>query len=260
MCCARLLFFALVATFTSLAHAQLIARTGIGASPAALTPIRDQFRTDLGGGAVAGANGSFGGLRREINWDGVPATFATPNNLPGDFFNVNSLRGILLSTAGTGFQVSAAVGDPSAQPTNFANLNASYASSFVVFSSQRLFTSVGSNVFDVIFYVPGTSIPATVTGFGAVFTDVDQASTTRIQFFDRNNVSLGSVNVPPSSSALSFTGAFTGDGQSTIGRVRVTLGNAAIGATDNGSTMDVVVADDFIYGEPTDRIFVDNFE
>lgn len=257
---ARLLFFALVSTFASFAHAQLIARTGTGASAAALTPTRDQFRSDIGGGTVAGANGSFGGVRREINWDGVPAAFATPNNLPTDFFNVNSPRGILLSTAGTGLQVSAAVSDPSGQPLNFGNLNASYVSTFIAFSPQRLITSLGSNIFNVTFYVPGTSIPATVTGFGAVFTDVDQISTTRIQFFDRNSVSLGSVSVPPISGGLSFAGASSGDGQTTIARVRVTLGNAAIGATDNGTTIDAVVADDFIYGEPTDRIFAGNFE
>ena len=43
-----------------------------GANAAAITPTRDDFRTAVGGGSVAGANGSFGGLRREINWDGVP--------------------------------------------------------------------------------------------------------------------------------------------------------------------------------------------
>jgi hypothetical protein len=257
---AHLLFFLCVSTFASAAHAQLIARTGTGASPAALTATRDQFRSDIGGGTVAGANGSFGGLRREVNWDGVPAAFAAPNNMPVNFFNVNSPRGIVIATAGIGLQVSAGVSDPSGQPVNFGNLNASYVSTFIVFSSQRLFTSLGSNIFDVIFYVPGTSIPATVTGFGAVFTDVDQANTTRIQFFDRNDVSLGSVNVPSSASGLSFAGASSGDGRSTIARVRVTLGNAVIGPNDNNGTVDVVVADDFIYGEPTDRIFADNFE
>jgi hypothetical protein len=39
-----------------------------------------------------------------------------------------------------------------------------------------LFTPVGSNITDALFFVPGTNgaVPATVTGFGAVFTDVDQ--------------------------------------------------------------------------------------
>ena len=256
----RLLLFVLMSMFVLPAHAQLIARTGSAASAAALMPTRDQFRTDIGGGTTAGANGSFGGLRREVNWDGVPSAFAAPNNLPADFFNVTSPRGILLSTPGTGFQVSAATTDGSGQPQNFGNLNASYLSTFIAFSPQRLITSLGSNIFDVTFYVPGTSIPATVTGFGAVFTDVDQASTTRIQFFDHNSMSLGSVNVPPSSGGLSFAGASSGDGQATIARVRVTLGNTVIGPNDNSTTADVVVADDFIYGEPTDRIFADNFE
>jgi hypothetical protein len=40
-----------------------------GANPAAITPTRDAFRASVGGGTVAGANGSFGGLRREINWE-----------------------------------------------------------------------------------------------------------------------------------------------------------------------------------------------
>ena len=62
--------------------------------------IRDQFRADLGGGLVAGANGSFGGIRREINWDGAPDSSSSPNPLPGDFFNTTSPRGVVLTTRG----------------------------------------------------------------------------------------------------------------------------------------------------------------
>src|SRR5262245_19777630 len=75
-------------------------------SVAGITAIRDSFRTAIGGGTTAGANGSFGGVRREINWDGVPDAAAAPNNMPADFFNVNSPRGAVFSTPGTGFQVS----------------------------------------------------------------------------------------------------------------------------------------------------------
>src|SRR5690348_8431357 len=77
--------------------AQVTVRTGTGATAADITATRDAFRTDLGGGTTAGANGSFGGLRREINWDGVPANFSAPNMLPPTFFNVNSPRGVLFS-------------------------------------------------------------------------------------------------------------------------------------------------------------------
>ena len=81
-----------------------------GADPASITPTRDAFRAAVGGGTVAGANGSFGGARREINWDGVPDASADPNSLPANFFNVNSPRGVVLSTPGTGFLVSANAG------------------------------------------------------------------------------------------------------------------------------------------------------
>jgi hypothetical protein len=65
------------------ASAALIVYEAAGANAAAITPTRDAFRTAVGGGTTAGANGSFGGLRREINWDGVPDTLADPNLLPG---------------------------------------------------------------------------------------------------------------------------------------------------------------------------------
>ena len=78
-----------------------------GVNPAAITSTRDAFRTAIGGGTTAGANGSFGGLRREINWDGVPDANADANPLPANFFNVNSPRGVVFSTPGTGFLVSA---------------------------------------------------------------------------------------------------------------------------------------------------------
>ena len=234
------------------AHAQLTVRSGIGSSAEAITGIRDQFRADLGGGTTAGAAGSFGGLRREINWDGVPAGFSAPNNLPANFFNVNSPRGAVFS-GGTGFMVSGNTADAGAgQPAgaNFGNLNAQYATEFQTFSPQRLFTSLGSNVYDVTFFVPGTSTPALVTGFGAIFADVDVAGTTSIQFFDVNNNSLGAFAASPLSSGLSFLGAFTTNGQPQISRVQITAGNTVIGPNDNDGSSDIVVADDFLYGEP----------
>jgi hypothetical protein len=244
-------------------EAQVTVLSGTGADAAAITAVRDQFRADLGGGTTAGANGSFGGLRREINWDGVPAASAAPNNLPANFFNVTSPRGVVLTTPGTGFQVSGATTDAGAgQPVaaNFGDINPTYTSTFKTFSPQRLFTAVGSNIFDVLFFVPGTSIPATVKGFGLMLTDVDAASTTSLQFFDAGNTSMGAFAASPSNGGLSFLGGFVGDGQTRIARVRVTLGNTAIGPNDNNSSADIVVADDFIYGEPSDRVFANGFE
>lgn len=115
---------------TARVQAQVTVRSGTGANAAGITSLRDQFRVDLGGGTTPVANGSFGGLRREINWDGVPEAFAAPNNLPANFFNVNSPRGLVLSTPGTGFQVSANAGTG---PVNFGNLNPNYGSTFQIY-------------------------------------------------------------------------------------------------------------------------------
>jgi hypothetical protein len=252
-----------LAAGTARVEAQITVRSGTGADPAAITAVRDQFRTDLGGGTTAGANGSFGGLRREINWDGVPAAKAAPNPFPADFFNVTSPRGVVLATAGTAFQVSGASSDAGAgQPAaaNFGNINPNYTSTFQTYSPQRMLTSVGSNIFDVYFFVPGTSIPATVKGFGLMLSDVDTASTTSLRFFDTGNTSMGAFAASPLSGGLSFLGGFVGDGQPGIARVRVTLGNTAIGPLDNNGTSDIVVVDDFIYGEPLDRVFANGFE
>jgi hypothetical protein len=237
----------------SLAVAQTVV-SGTGANAAALTPFRDQFRTNLGGGTVAGANGSFGGLRREINWDAVPAGFSAPNNLPANFFNVNSPRGAVFSTGGTGFMVSGATTDAGAgQPAaaNFGNINAAYTSTFQTFSPQRLFTAVGSNIYDVNFFVPGTSTPALVSGFGSIFTDVDVANGTAIQYFDINNNSLGRFNVSVQNLGLSFLGVSFNS--PVVARVRVFQGTLALGSSavdDVSNDLDVVAADDFIYSEP----------
>lgn len=112
------------------------------------------------------------------------------------------------------------------------------------------------------FFVPGTSIPATVKGFGLVLTDVDAASTTAIQLFDAANTSLGKLLAPALGSGFSFVGGFVASGPTRIARVRVTLGNtaAAAGQLDNNGSSDIVVADDFIYGEPLDVVFADGFD
>jgi hypothetical protein len=199
---------------------------------------------------VAGANGSFGGLRREINWDGVPDAFSAPNNMPADFFNVNSPRGAVFSTPGTGFQVSANAG---IAPIQFDNIDPTYSQTFEPFSPQRLFTSLGSNVMDVDFFVPGTTNPATTNGFGAIFSDVDLANTTSIELFDTSSNSLGTFFVPATTGSETFSFLGISFVDSVIAHVRITSGNFPVGTgvTDqNGDLRDVVTMDDFLYSEP----------
>jgi hypothetical protein len=218
---------------------------GAGANAAAITTARDDFRTAVGGGTVAGANGSFGGLRREINWDGVPDAKADPNPLPADFFNVTSPRGAVFNTPGTGFMVSANAGG--ATPTLFG-----FPSDFQPFSNQRLFTAVNSNITDVTFFVPGTTTPATTTAFGAIFVDVEVAELTKIEFFDKNDSLIYTRDaLVGGNQGLSFVGAVAGAGEQ-IARVRLTSGpNTIVSNGQLGNPIDdIVVMDDFLYAEP----------
>lgn len=242
-------FLGVTCLFFFLPISAQIVRTASGVNSTSITPARDAFRADLGGGIVAGANGSFGGIRREINWDGVPDALAAPANLPANFFNVNSPRGAIFSTPGTGFQVSANSG---IAPVEFGNINPTYPSLFAPFSAQRLFTALGSTITDVTFFVPGTTSPALTRGFGAIFSDVDLAAVTSIQYFDQNNVSLGIFPVPGSAGNETFS--FVGVSYATpiVSRVRIVSGNGILGAgiNENLPGTDLVVMDDFIYGEP----------
>jgi hypothetical protein len=235
--------FAGLALIALPASAQLV-RSASGLNAAGITPSVTDFRNDLG---TLNPNnvGSVGSGRREINWDGVPDAFSAPNNLPPDFFNVNSPRGVVLATPGTGFQISANSG---VAPVEFGNIDANYPTLFAPFSSQKLFTALGSNITDVRFFIPGTTTAAVTTGFGAVFTDVDGPGTTSLEFFNASNTSLGVFGVPfqEGNETLSFLGVSFPS--AVVARVRVTSGNQVLAA--GNSAFDIAVMDDFIYGEP----------
>jgi hypothetical protein len=230
------------------AEAAALTRSASGANAGAIQTTVDQFRADLGTLNANGA-GSFLTGRREINWDGVPDSLAAPNNLPADFFNVNSPRGVLLSTPGTGLRVSADSANSTSTPTQFGDIDPAYPASFEPFSTERLFTAIGSNIVDVTFFVPGTTIPASVSGFGVVFSDVDSVNTTSIIFFDSAGNSLGTFFAPniAGSQTFSFLGVSFNAGER-VARVRITCGNQVLAAGNNNT--DLVVMDDFIYGEP----------
>jgi hypothetical protein len=215
-----------------------------GADFASIQPVVDAFRTSVSSGGVNNGNtvGSLPDGRREVNWDGGGAAanaaqFASPMNT----FNAGgTTRGLVSTTPGVAFEIS---GQPLPE---FGEINATYPAIFQPFSAPRLFSPLGSNVMDVLFFVPGTSIPASIFGFGAVFVDVDLSSTSSLEFFNLANVSLGTFFVPTFNNGLSFLGVTFTDA---IGRVRITTGNTALGPNDGGGT-DVVALDDFIYSEP----------
>jgi uncharacterized protein (TIGR03382 family) len=242
------------------ASAEPIVRSGTAADAAGLTSLVNQFRVDISNGGIfnpPGAEPPAPGIgRREINWD-APAldAFASPGLMPNDFFNRVSKRGALFSTDGDGVAVSRrnAGGDLSDPSLRFGDLNAQYNSEFAVFSQQRLFAVRGSTVMETTFFIPTVpSARATVNGFGAVFCDVDLDSSTRLEFFDVSGGLIFSQNVSNRDKGLSFLGASFSDGTQ-IAKVRLTVGNALLGETDgffDDGFHDVVVMDDFFYGEP----------
>jgi hypothetical protein len=251
---AALACIAAILTFPSFAHAAAIVRSASGATPADIQATVAQFRTDVsaGGGVNAPGTGPFTVGRREIDWDAVPDAFSDPNPFPGNFFNNNSRRGVVLSTPGTSLLVSADSSNTTATPVRFSSINPGYLTNFQTFSPERLFSAIGSTVVDITFFVPSSpTTPATVNGFGSVFTDVEIAGSTSIEYFDTQGQSLGLFLVPTGpNGGLSFLGVSFNAGER-VARVRITSGNTTLGSANNdGPGADVVVMDDFIYGEP----------
>lgn len=246
--------FALLLSTTFLSAAP-VARTASGANGAAIQATVDQFRADLGG-ANNGVGGSFISGRREVNWDGVPDNFSAPNFIPFNFFNINSPRGVVFSTQTTfgdnsAFIVSADSSNPDAAPVRFGNIDPSYTGQFTTFSAQRLFIARNSRTVEVHFFIPGTNIAATVNGFGAVFTDVDQAGPTFIKYYDKAGKLLTFQSAPVANNGLSFAGVSFNNGER-VARVEIISGNTLPVSpnTDGQGGDDTVAMDDFIYGEP----------
>jgi len=218
------------------------------------------YRVALGAPNNGNAPGQLSG-RREINWDGGSTTnLNTAVTVGSTLTNFQSTRGALFTTPGTGFVQAPAVADPvQFPPGGLAGQfnNPTYGTIFTAFSDSRLFSAIGSNITDVTFFVPvtpgGSNEPATVTGFGAVFTDVDKRgkgnASTRIEYFDADGNLLFSSFVPAlrGDGSLSFFGIVFDDAR--IARVRITSGNVAPGP-DDGGKRDIVMMDDFLYGEP----------
>ena len=220
--------------------AQVVSATGD------ITAAVNEYR-DLLGALNPNLAGEQPGGRREVNWDGVPAQFTNNDLFPGNFFNVNSPRGILFTTNGSGFRISA---------DGYTDVNPSYAGEFNTFSPFKLFVATGSTTIDVQFVVAGSNTPALVTGFGSVFEDVGRAQSTTIEYFGANGKRLMKVAAPRRSDekGLSFVGVKFESG--IVARVRITVGDTPLSpsVTDNvkgkGPKRDLVATDDFIYGEP----------
>lgn len=207
----------------------------------------DAFRAEIG--AVLNTTPGATGGRREINWDGVPATFTNNNLFPGNFFAAvdpalpgGRKRGITF-LGPFGFRVS---------DNNFADIDATYAEEFRSFSPNKTFMPVYSNFTEIQFKVPGTNFQAYVEGFGVIFSDVESGNSASVELFDDNFESLGVFMAHPQTGRGKFSFLGVKLPGVKIAKVVIKSGEAPLGDKDisSGGKYDLVVMDDFIYSEP----------
>jgi hypothetical protein len=203
------------------------------------------FRNVLG--PVNSTTGNTTG-RREINWDGVPDSLEG-KRIPGDFFNpteagapVSLQRGLVYALADQAM----------VSKQGFAEINMLASTEFSSFSGNKTFAVVSANRWPVSFQVAGQNKAASVRGFGAVFSDVDKANSTSIEFFN-GQTSLGRFFVPAHdhTSKFSFLGVYFPNDVAT--EVQISHeGRLVDGEKDisQGGSKDLIVLDDFIYSEP----------
>jgi hypothetical protein len=214
---------------------------------AAITDTVDAFRGALGNPINGNAAGPLPAGRREINWDGggPPVIDGTAPATPFTVFQ--NTRGATFTTPGTGLTQAA----PTGGLLSLDLINPQYAALFAAFSPNRLFAPIGSNITDGFFSIPGTggTVPAGVSGFGAVFSDVDLAGTS-IAFTTTEGV-IGPLPVATftGDQTFSFLGLFLDPSEGLITSVRIVTGTTALGPSESPTT-DLVVMDDFLYGEP----------
>jgi hypothetical protein len=218
-----------------------------GATVVSIADTVDAFRVALGNPNNGNNPGPLPSGRREINWDGggPPVINGTAPVTPFTVFQ--NTRGATFTTPGTGLTQAAATGGL----LSLDLINPQYAALFAPFSPNRLFAPIGSNITNAVFSIPGTggTAPAGVSGFGVVFSDVDLAGTSIA--FETTAGGIGPVPVPtfPGNQTFSFLGILLGPGEGLITGASIVTGTTALGPSEF-TGVDLVVMDDFLYGEP----------
>jgi hypothetical protein len=188
--------------------------------------------------------------RREINWDGVPDNMVG-QALPNDFFNPTDVGAPIARQRGLIY--AAGVGEFQVSNSNFSNIDPASAGELSAFSGTKTFANISTNLWPIGFQVAGETTAAFSRGVGIVFSDVDLPTSTSLEFFEGEK-SLGRFFVPPhtTTSSFSFLGVYF-PGNERITKVQVKHdGILSDGQKDisAGGQHDLVIFDDFIYGEP----------
>lgn len=216
----------------------------------------DEFRLAMGTNLNVTVSGADPGGRREISWDDIPSLQTNTNNFPADFFA--STDAALPDMRKSGFQLIDQLGTIGfrVDSSKFSQIDPSYSSQISAFSGIKTFANLNDNVTEAEFKVPGTNNRAYVKGVGIVFVDVDDNTSTTVEFFNEF-VSFGIYQVPAktSGSNFSFLGVQFPDEE--VLKVRIMSGNGKLAAGtfdistgSSSNAKDIVVIDDVIYSEP----------
>ena len=116
-----------------------------------------------------------------------------------------------------------------------------------------MFTALNSNITDINFFRPGTTVAGPPAPFGVIFVDVEVANLTTVEFFDaRNNLIFSRDALVGGNQGADFFWARSRRAGEWISRVEIISGlpNTIVADGVLGSPNgDVVVMDDFLYAE-----------
>lgn len=226
----------------------------VGSSASDIAASVTKFRDLLGSENNGNTPGPLGAGHRSVNWDAP----IVPFDMPGDFFKAQVTRGITFKSDGNEFRVSNPPASSGITDDRFSSILESGPHKFVRFSPERLFTSLNSTATSATFSIPASDDLATVSGFGAVFTNVAVKDRTFITYFDRQGCLIYKLRIPVHPNGLSFAGikVIKQDGRAVrapVTRVLINAGTDAISSAQHHSgsvTRNFVAIDDLVYGEP----------
>src|SRR5262249_41018373 len=169
--------------------------SGVGANAATALAA---FEAAIGGANNGGGGGPQATGFRTINWDGV-GLGATDGAFTNQVITPNHTVGIPVDrfeARGTIFEEIYAVSD-----TSFTTENPGLQPpvQFPPFSANKIFAMFNDNTIGLRFVLPGSTTPAAVRGFGAIFLDGEKANTSKIEFSSGSS-DLGEFFVPAGAS------------------------------------------------------------
>jgi hypothetical protein len=153
-----------------------------------------------------------------------------------------------ISTPGTGLLVSANSTNPTGTSIAFG-----FPADYPPYSAQRVFSPLNDTRAEFSFFLPGTATPATVSGFGAVFSDVEFADQSFLRAYDiAGNEIFSRAAISTASGGLSFLGVYFDDG-APIARVQLQLGLTVLAGNSQYIPFplaDAVALDNVIFAAP----------